>query len=192
MTCERYNLPLDDLMPNNQDLPVLVYRDVAPWENLAALFEKTFSANDWGGSWQGGIYDYHHYHSNAHEVLGIARGHVTLRLGGPTGILFHLVTGDCVILPAGTGHCRVEASPDLLVVGAYPQGQEDYDIQRSWQDIPGIRADIRNVPIPENNPLKGLIIEAEALWSDHIPDFLDIPAIPVSYTSSQSGFGTGQ
>lgn len=190
MTHERYNLPLDDLMPNNQDLPVLVYRGIGPSDDLAKLFEKTFAQNGWSGSWRGGIYDYHHYHSNAHEVLGIARGQVALRLGGPTGILFHLVAGDCVILPAGTGHCRIDATSDLQVVGAYPRGQENYDIQRSWQDILGVRADIRAVPIPENNPLKGLIEGAEALWAEHLPDFLDFTEPPVSYTHLQSGFGT--
>lgn len=192
MICERYNLPTDALMPNNQDLPVLIYRDVAPWDHLAALLEGTFAANGWGGIWRGGIYDYHHFHSNAHEVLGVASGHATLRLGGPTGIVLSFVTGDCLILPAGTGHCCINASPDFQVIGAYPQGQEDYDIQRSWQDKPGIRAVVRDVPIPGNNPLKGLIDEADTLWNDHLPDFLDIPSTPVSYTSSQSGFGTGQ
>ena len=34
------------------------------------------------GIWTDTIYDYTHFHSNAHEVLGIAEGKVTLRVGG--------------------------------------------------------------------------------------------------------------
>jgi uncharacterized protein YjlB len=39
----------------------------------AAVFEELFESNGWGGSWRDGIYDYAHYHSRIHEVLGIAR-----------------------------------------------------------------------------------------------------------------------
>ena len=40
----------------------------------AAVIEDLFGANGWRGTWRDGIYDYAHYHSRIHEVLGIARG----------------------------------------------------------------------------------------------------------------------
>jgi hypothetical protein len=36
--------------------------------------EELFRKNGWGASWRDGIYDYVHYHSRIHEVLGVARG----------------------------------------------------------------------------------------------------------------------
>jgi uncharacterized protein YjlB len=65
------------------------------------------------------IYDYAHYHSRTHEVLGIARGHARVRVGGAKGRALKLKAGDVVILPAGTGHERLSGSKDLLVIGAY-------------------------------------------------------------------------
>lgn len=179
---ERYDMPLDELMPNNPDLPVLIYRGVIDGKTAGEIFQNIFLRNGWRGVWRGGIYDYHHYHSTSHEVLGVAQGQATLRLGGVRGMLFHVRVGDCLILPAGTGHCCVDATSDFAVIGAYPAGQENYDIQRSWQDKLGIRDDIRHVPEPGTNPLCGLIDGAETLWTRDFPDFLDTSGAPVSYT----------
>ena len=74
----------------------------------------------WGDSWRNGIYDYAHYHSRIHEVLGVARGQARVRFGGAKGRALKLKAGDGVILPAGTGHELLSGSKDLLVIGAYP------------------------------------------------------------------------
>ena len=85
-----------------------------------AVFEDLFEANGWSDSWRDGIYNYAHYHSGIHEVLGIARGTGRVQFGGPKGRTLILKAGDVAILPAGTGHQCLKASGDFLVVGAYP------------------------------------------------------------------------
>ena len=68
----------------NSRLPLVVrHGAVTPDSNdPPKAFERVFSKNGWTGSWRNGVYDYHHYHSTAHEVMGIAAGSATIRFGG--------------------------------------------------------------------------------------------------------------
>lgn len=145
----------DGWVPNNARLPVLLYRAVisASAPDQAAEFERLFARNGWPPQWRNGIYAYHHYHSTAHEVLGVACGHASVRVGGPHGECFALVAGDCVVLPAGTGHCLVEGSRDLLVVGAYPPGQA-WDLRRDALSPTEIAAMALLAP-PATDPVTG-------------------------------------
>jgi uncharacterized protein YjlB len=108
------------VIPNNARWPLVLYRGaISLPSNLdpAAVMEDLFEENGWGDSWRNGIYDYVHYHSRIHEVLGIARGKGTVRFGGNNGRTIQLKAGDVAILPAGTGHQCLGASVDFLVVG---------------------------------------------------------------------------
>ncbi|WID98493.1 cupin [Bosea vestrisii] len=112
-------------IPNNPRFPALVYRQAFPRDpaDLASAMERRFEENGWPPAWRNGIYDFHHYHSKGHEVLGIAKGSAELVLGGEGGRELSVSTGDVLLLPAGTGHRRLSASSDFLVVGAYPPGR---------------------------------------------------------------------
>jgi uncharacterized protein YjlB len=79
---------------------------------------RAFKEHGWGDQWRDGIYPYLQFHTGTHEVLGIARGNTRVQFGGARGRTVGLKAGDVVILPAGTGHRRMNASKDLLVVGA--------------------------------------------------------------------------
>jgi uncharacterized protein YjlB len=66
------------------------------------------------------------------------------------------------VLPTGTGHCRIEASSDFLVVGAYPPDQH-FDICRS---APPEEAQQRmaNLPFPKSDPVSGGAGPLVRLW----------------------------
>ena len=144
-------LPDNGWVPNNPLLPVLLYRRSVPRD--AAQLEAVLARHGWPAQWHGGVYPYHHYHSTAHELLGCVRGAARVALGGPDGGETVLTAGDAMVLPCGTGHCRISASVDFLVVGAYPDGQ-DWDLCRSAPS-PEMLAGMRQLPYPICDPVIG-------------------------------------
>jgi uncharacterized protein YjlB len=157
----------DGETPNNPRLPFLHYRSpvrLAPVYDPAAIFEALFEANGWEDSWRDGMYDYNHWHTTTHEVLGIARGELKARFGGRNGRTLVLKAGDVIVHPAGVGHRRLARSRDLLVVGAYPKGS-DYDEQRpSDGGHEEAKTRIAKVPRPPKDPVYGKGGPLTKLW----------------------------
>lgn len=149
-------LPDTGEIPNNA-LQALLYRSAVspPGAESASTFERLFAENGWGGSWRNGVYGFHHYHSTAHEVLGIYSGSATLQLGGEPGFTTTVTPGDVVLIPAGVGHKNLGSTPDLGVVGAYPRGQSA-DMCRGRAERPAADRRIDEVPIPERDPVLGM------------------------------------
>ena len=157
----------DGSIPNNPRLPLVVYRrafDLAGTPNPEEVIEKTFARHGWGNSWRNGIYPYVHYHSMIHEALGLARGRARVRFGGNSGREIEIAAGDVCILPAGTGHQGLWASPDLVVIGAYPPSGK-YDLCRgSKADHARAVAAIAEVPLPATDPVFGADGPLFQLW----------------------------
>ena len=153
-----YRFEDDGKTPNNPRLPLVHYRDVLRGRrglDPAALCEELFAAHGWKDSWRNGIYEFLHFHTGAHEVLGIARGEARVQFGGDKGKTLTLQAGDVVVLPAGIGHRRISASNDLLVVGAYPAGVH-YDQARPGEvDHRQAQQRIAKVPPPQQDPVYG-------------------------------------
>jgi uncharacterized protein YjlB len=157
----------DGSIPNNPHLPAVIYPqavDLDRADDPAAVLETLFEANQWGESWRNGVYDYVHYHSSIHEVLGIARGRARLRLGGDNGKEVDVAAGDVVVLPAGTGHQCLMECEDFLVVGAYPPAGK-YDLCRGSkaEHAKAIKT-IPQVPRPNSDPVLGKNGSLLKLW----------------------------
>lgn len=161
---ETLELSRNAWVPNNDRLPVLIYHGALDLSvpDPAANFEQVLVRNGWPPQWRNGIYDFHHYHSTAHEVLGIAAGNARVVLGGPGGHELTLSAGDVLVLPTGTGHCRLHASPDFLVVGAYPPKQS-WDICRSAPSQSELDR-MRTLPFPASDPVGGAGGPLTRLW----------------------------
>ena len=143
-------------IPNNRTLPVVVQHDVAEIVEDPAGCERLFRSHGWGGTWRNGIFPFHHFHSNAHEALGIVSGAARVTLGGPDGETLDVRAGDVLVLPAGTGHKREDAGSGLLVIGAYPPGQENYDLLRGDpSELDKARRNIAAVALPDTDPVLG-------------------------------------
>src|ERR1700733_1271606 len=163
VTPQQLHLKPNGWMPNNT-LPVLLYRNALPVTgDLATTMERLFTANGWPPQWRNGVYPFHHYHSTAHEVLGFAAGHADLVLGGEGSTPITVHAGDIAVLPTGTGHCRLTASDDFLVIGAYPP-EEHWDICRTAA-TPEVFARMRRVSFPASDPVTGPSGALPKLWT---------------------------
>jgi uncharacterized protein YjlB len=146
----------DGIIPNSK-YPLLVYEGVfeLTGNEAADWLEEKFASNNWTNTWRWGIYPFHHYHSNTHEVLGVFSGNAMLKLGGESGENVQVNTGDVIIIPAGVGHRCLSHSQDFTVLGAYPNGlSPDLNIGKEGER-PQADKSIAAVPFPATDPLTG-------------------------------------
>jgi uncharacterized protein YjlB len=143
-------------IPNNPRLPLVIY--VAAFaagepDSLARTMEDRFEQHGWPPAWRWGVYDFPHYHSTAHELLGVFRGTARLRLGHDAGREFQVSAGDVIVIPAGVGHHNLGSSADFQVVGAYPTGQKANLLRGEPGERPAADRAIAQVPLPKSDPL---------------------------------------
>ncbi|MAP12580.1 MAG: hypothetical protein CMQ61_11070 [Gammaproteobacteria bacterium] len=143
--------------PNNPRCPLLLYKQVLPvaCKDPATLFEAAFDAHQWPSAWRNGIFAFHHYHSTAHEVLGIYSGEVTVCFGGAGGIAVSARAGDAIVVPAGVAHKRIDMRGSLGIVGAYPVGQNPDMCQTSKGNADRHANAVARVCDPLHDPLFG-------------------------------------
>jgi uncharacterized protein YjlB len=153
-----YLLPATAIVPNNPRLPLLVYSkafEKEAGEPLAALIEQQISKHQWKPAWRWGVYDFAHYHSTAHEFLGVFKGEASIRFGDSAGLEVKITPGDVVVIPAGVSHQNLGSSADFSVVGAYPAGQDADLIRAGTEEVEKVALRIAKVPIPAEDPVYG-------------------------------------
>ncbi len=135
-------------------------------KEMEKALRKALRENGWCGAWTGGVFDYHHLHSNAHELLVVLSGSARIAFGGVDGRSVDLGPGDMAVLPAGTGHRNERSDEDFRVLGAYPCGQEPdlVRVDRLEQVDDEARRRIRAVPLPPADPLFGEGGPLEEAW----------------------------
>ncbi|MCK1619821.1 cupin [Bradyrhizobium sp. 159] len=148
----------DGVVPNNPHFPLLHYRGAVNLKPRRfapeVIIDTLFDANGWGRSWRDTVYDFVHYHSQVHEVMGVARGTAKIECGGIKGRVLRVKAGDVLVLPAGIGHRLIEASRDFLVVGAYPR-DGTYDECTDTRERPDAIKRITKVRRPKTDPVLG-------------------------------------
>jgi uncharacterized protein YjlB len=157
----------DGIVPNHPRWPLVIYRRAVSFSNdfsAAAVMDSLFEGNGWGRSWRDTIYDFVHYHSQVHEVLGVAEGRAEVEFGGVKGRRLRLAAGDVAILPAGTGHGLIDSSKDFLVVGPYPP-KGTYDECTDTRDHPDANRRIAKVRRPGSDPVYGKRAGISKLWT---------------------------
>jgi uncharacterized protein YjlB len=118
--------------------------------------EDLFESNGWNRCWRNGIYGFHHYHSTAHEVLGVYRGFAKVQLGGDNGVEQTVRCGDVVVIPAGVAHKNLGDSDNFRVVGAYPSGQSPDMCHGKSGERPQADGNIARVSLPPMDPVYGI------------------------------------
>ena len=127
--------------------PLLVYPQVTG-SISPEYFENLFTRNRWPAAWRNGVFPFHHYHPNSHEVLGVYEGEVTVQFGGDAGPGRNGHPGDVIVLPAGTAHKKLSARGSLGIVGAYPEGSRP-EKKRGFEKHGG------EAPLPACDPVHG-------------------------------------
>ncbi|KAK0379515.1 hypothetical protein CMEL01_16516 [Colletotrichum melonis] len=180
---EAYPLKRTAHCPNN-DLPVLIYRDVLQPLNEESASER-LQRHGWEkkGTW--GTISLKHFHPNTHECYGVFQGSSELVFGEGvsddvgSGVRCIVRAGDVVVVPAGVGHASVskaegaadpvEGEPEYRYVGVYPKGSPHYKYEigkKKLEEKSGLLEEVSAVPVPPNDPLYGIDGPLVRIWNN--------------------------
>lgn len=144
-----------DFFPGNSRFPLLIYKNAFDLLHDSNDALALLHQNDWTQAWIDGVYDFHHYHSNTHEVLVIISGECEVQFGGDKGKTYVVTFGDVVILPAGVAHKSLRMSEDFQCIGAYPFDVGTDMNEGSFDEYAKAIESIQRVGVPKKDPVFG-------------------------------------
>lgn len=157
----KHQIPSHGLTPNTsiQHKPLLIYKSAFPSNTTASQIESHVrSIGVVDPQWRYTMYSTSHFHSTAHEVLGIASGRARLCFGhedNPRAVEEILHKGDVVVLPAGVAHRLLEdLEGGFEMVGCYPKGY-GWDMCYGKGGEEGKVAKIKDLPWFGRDPVYG-------------------------------------
>lgn len=143
-------------IPNNEHFRAVLAHDALGGAKDDGAVRQLLEDNGWGGTWTWRVFEFHHFHPDAFEVLAVASGGARLVLGGPQGAEIDVAAGDVILLPPGFGHRQLSMQENFRICGAYPPGQEDYTVVKAEDGYDASTlAEIAGVAFPETDPLWG-------------------------------------
>uniref|UniRef100_A0A7S4P5X3 Cupin type-2 domain-containing protein n=1 Tax=Paramoeba aestuarina TaxID=180227 RepID=A0A7S4P5X3_9EUKA len=167
----------DGFFPNNSRFPVIKYRGVLfemegkvlekekvaggeevvsedQKKELMRFCESFLVKNGWIFPWEGIVYTYHHYHSNAWEGLCCVQGTATVQLGGEKGVIVDVECGDVLLIPPGVAHKGITQTPGFSVLGTYPEEAPEADLLTK-PPTPQQREFMETILLPSQHPISG-------------------------------------
>ncbi|KAJ6256610.1 hypothetical protein Dda_8475 [Drechslerella dactyloides] len=152
ITLEKHQIPSHGLIPNTapHGLPFTVYRSAFPASTPPEVVEKTLKGNGWSPAWRYPMYKTSHFHSTTHEALVVIAGAAELLVGGddnPDAASVTVRRGDAMFMPVGVAHRLVREvdGREFTMVGAYPDGAEQWDMCYGREGEDDVREKVKDV-----------------------------------------------
>lgn len=140
----------------NSTLPVILYKNAFSDEES---FTRQIRSNGWVPDWYSaeGMFPYHHFHSDCHEIIAVLKGKLRGKVGGDNGVEVIMTPGDVIVLPAGVAHIGLAVTEDLWSVGGYPAGYAVHDFRLGdIAEYDNCVSNVARVPTPARDPIGGL------------------------------------
>jgi len=147
----RVYLKDDGVFPNNENAPLLLYKNV---KQASPDDANLLTKNGWQYPWTWGIYPFHHYHSVSWEALLCIRGNAVVQVGGPQGPELEIIRGDLILIPPGVAHKQISERDNFALLGTYPVGSPSVDTIKGKPSEKQLR-NISECPIPPSDPIFG-------------------------------------
>ncbi|KAF1984587.1 hypothetical protein K402DRAFT_139814 [Aulographum hederae CBS 113979] len=169
---ERFYLAPTPSVPNN-NLPILLYRNVLPKPYNSAKAKEFCEGNGWEMRGEWGAITTHHFHPNTPECYAIVRGSSQLLLGRGQhdkagGVEVLVRTGDVIVLPPGISHCSVSAEEGYWYIGVYPPTAPKWRnlYCEGEEKMEELRKEIDRVEIPDFDPVFGRNGPLTKIWRE--------------------------